>query len=274
MHGAGQVDGIITVSFGTRGSADECRMQTPTAHLETPRTGLPIALWELHRAMAVGATVELQVLDGDDGRRPDPASRADALVDVVTGAGFAVEPASVVVSGDETGLRAVRERTLADTVGADMRVLVCGLNPSVYAADAGVGFARPGNRFWPAALGARLVSRDRDPLHALRAHHVGMTDQVKRATRAAADLHAAEYRDGLARIDRLVRWLQPGAVCFVGLTGWRAATGLRADSGLQPEPIGGRPVYVMPSTSGLNARTTLAELTDHLRAAMAIADNR
>ena len=34
---------------------------------------------------------------------------------------------------------------------------MCGLNPSLYAADAGVGFARPGNRFWPAALAAGIV---------------------------------------------------------------------------------------------------------------------
>ena len=51
-----------------------------------------------------------------------------------------------------------------------MRVLVAGLNPSLYTADAGVGYARPGNRFWPAALASGLVTRDRDPMSALRDH--------------------------------------------------------------------------------------------------------
>jgi hypothetical protein len=37
-------------------------------------------------------------------------------------------------------------------------------------------------------------------------------------------------------------------------------------------PVGGRPAYVMPSTSGLNARTSLAELTEHLSAAARVAD--
>ena len=46
----------------------------------------------------------------------------------------------------------------------------------------------------------------------------------------------------------------------------------KAVAGLQPVAIGGRPAYVMPSTSGLNARTSLAELADHLRAAAAVAD--
>ena len=63
-----------------------------------------------------------------------------------------------------------------------MRLLVCGLNPSIYSADAGVGYARPGNRFWPAAIAAGLVTEDRDPRHALSHHGVGITDLVKRAT--------------------------------------------------------------------------------------------
>ena len=43
-------------------------------------------------------------------------------------------------------VEATRARTLADTVGPAMRLLVVGLNPSIYSADAGHGFARPGNR--------------------------------------------------------------------------------------------------------------------------------
>jgi hypothetical protein len=41
----------------------------------------------------------------------------------------------------------------------------------------------------------------------------------------------------------------------------------RAVAGRQPLGVAGRPVYVMPSTSGLNARTSLTELAAHLAAA-------
>ena len=41
---------------------------------------------------------------------------------------------------------------------------------------------------------------------------------------------------------------------------------------MQPDTFGGVPAYVMPSTSGLNARVPLDELADHLRAAAAVAD--
>ena len=62
-------------------------------------------------------------------------------------------------------------------------------------------------------------------------------------------------------------------VCFVGLAGWRAAVDRKAVAGVQPDGIGGRPAYVMPSTSGLNARVPPTELADHLRAAAALADD-
>jgi TDG/mug DNA glycosylase family protein len=148
-----------------------------------------------------------------------------------------------------------------------MRLLVVGLNPSVYSADVGHGFARPGNRFWPAALAAGIVTKAHDPRDALRVDGVGMTDLVKRATPRADQLTRDEYRAGTARVERLVAWLEPQAVCFVGLAGYRDAVDRNARSGWQPQPFGGRPAYVMPSTSGLNARVPPAELADHLRTA-------
>ena len=130
-----------------------------------------------------------------------------------------------------------------------MRVLLVGLNPSVYSADAGHGFARPGNRFWPAALAAGLVTRTHDPFHALRVDGVGMTDLVKRADAARRRAHARRVPRRRARgSSAWSRWLQPGAVCFVGLTGYRAAVDRDAQLGWQPQPFGGRPAYVMPNT--------------------------
>jgi TDG/mug DNA glycosylase family protein len=252
-------------------------------HMHVPRHRLPLALWDLHRALSIGAPLELQVLEGDYegdhlpgdliGGRFFAGWSAERLIDQVAGAGFEIEDGSVGVSGDEVRLRAVRGRTLADTVADGMRLLVCGVNASFYSADAGVGYARPGNRFWPAALGAGIVDKDRDPVAALIGHGVGMTDFVKRPTRTAAEVTVSEYRQGYGRVERLVEWLQPGAVCFVGLSGWRSVVDPKAVAGVQPESVGGRPAYVMPSTSGLNARTPLSELTGHLMAAEALADS-
>jgi double-stranded uracil-DNA glycosylase len=151
-----------------------------------------------------------------------------------------------------------------------MRMLVCGLNPSLVAADAGFGFAGATNRFWSAAVAAGIVTAPRRPLTCLAEDGLGMTDLVKRATPNADSLTAAEYRAGADRVRRLVEWLRPGVIVSVGLAGWRVAVDRRAAPGRQAAPFGGVPAYVMPSTSGRNARTSAADLADHLRAAAAL----
>jgi TDG/mug DNA glycosylase family protein len=252
------------------------------SYLHVPRRRLPWALMELHQTLRVGAPAAFTYRHGDqegasaedDDDFPgrffaewDP----DALVDVHTGAGFAVESCEHD-GGEWVNVAAVRARTLPDFVGAGMRLLVCGLNPSEYAADAGVGFARPGNRFWPAALAAGIVTRDRDPRHALTAHAVGMTDLVKRASPRADELRRDEYVAGVARVQRLVAWLRPAAVCFVGLAGYRAAIDARAVAGPIAGGFAGAAAYLMPNPSGANAHVTVDAVADHLRAAAALAD--
>lgn len=227
-----------------------------------PPAGLPAVLGDLHRSLRVGAPIEVVVGPG----APVPAR------DLLVGAGFeAVEPAPAPCPPGDGALRAVRARSLADTVGPGMRLLVCGLNPSLHAADEGVGYAGPGNRFWPALAGAGLAPPEamRDPVRLLREAGIGMTDLVKRATPRAAELTRAEHRAGLARVERLCGWLSPPAAVLVGLAGWRAAVDRRAVAGWQARPLGPTAVYLMPSTSGLNAATRLADIVDHLRAAAA-----
>ena len=163
---------------------------------------------------------------------------------------------------------AASERTLPDFVGPGMRTLVCGLNPSVISADAGYGYATPSNRFWRAAVAAGLTTAFRDPWMALARDGVGMTDMVKRATPRSSMLTKDDYRAGATRVTRLVQWLRPALVLFVGLEGWRAAVDPKATPGLQPEPFGDVRAYVMPSTSGLNASSQMDALVDHMRAAL------
>jgi TDG/mug DNA glycosylase family protein len=252
------------------------------SYLHLPRVQLPTALAQLHRALAVGAPVEMTLRAGaGEGPLPDddfPGRffarwEAGELADVVVGAGF--DQDRVVAAGEWLTVRARAARTLPDFVAPGLRVLVCGLNPSLVAADAGFGYAGATNRFWRAAVDSGLVgpARARRPLSMLAADGVGMTDLVKRATPRAQGLTRAEYRAGLARLARLVAWLQPRVVLFVGLAGWRAAVDRSAHPGHQPPHTAfpGSEVYLMPSTSGLNARTPRAELARHMEAAAALA---
>ncbi len=249
-----------------------------------------MVLREFRRTLPVGSPLSLSMIAERDGTPRSFVGGGDLpgrtfftwttkhLDDLLTGAGFEPGCAALEVreadGQDASSVWAETERirSIADTVGPDMRLLVCGLNPSLHAADAGIGFVTPGNRFWPAAIEAGLASKDRDPEHALRHHGLGMTDVVKRATARAAELTKPEYAAGLSRIERLCERVRPGAVCFVGLAGWRAAADRNAVAGPQMQDVGGRPVYVMPSTSGLNASSQHADFVDHFRAALALAE--
>lgn len=221
---------------------------------------LPLSFHRAHRNLEVDQRIDVVVTDRIGHER---------LVDLIEGAGWRLLDGPVPASRRRLEFQVERRHTLSDTVGTGMRLLVCGVNPSPYSADVGVGFGRPGNRFWPAALAADIVRVDRDPMAALAAG-TGMTDFAKRATRTAAEVTPDEYATGFARVTRLVGWLAPRAVCFVGLSGWRTMVDRQAVAGVQPDLIAGRPVYLMPSTSGLNARSTLSTLADHLSAASAL----
>jgi double-stranded uracil-DNA glycosylase len=225
--------------------------------IEASAAELPLALADLHRRLEVGETIRVRHVTSE-GRAGAPP-----FAMLMQGGGF-----------DATRARSTyrRIRTLPDYLGPDMRIMLVGLNPSVYSADRGVGFARPGNRFWPAILAAGLVDRDRQPRDALVDHRVGMTDLVKRATARAAELDAAEFRAGYRRVHTLVQWLQPKVVCFVGLSGWRSVVDRHAVAGRQAQTIGSSAVYVMPNPSGLNAHATVESLADHFRDVQRVAD--
>jgi len=238
-----------------------------------PHEVLPLALADLHRALALGAPAHLSLFAGDGtsvtGEDDDFPGRLfswwdpDRLRAVVEGAGFVVDDVRL---GERRHIElwARRARMLPDLVRPGLRVLFCGYNPSLYAADRGVPFARPGNRFWPAVLAAGLVTRDRDPWHAVREHRVGFTDLVKRATVAAAELTKDELRAGLERVTAICEWLAPDVVCFLGVGAWRDLVDRKATVGWQPHTLGPSRVYVMPNPSGLNASTQHDGFVSHL----------
>jgi TDG/mug DNA glycosylase family protein len=151
-------------------------------------------------------------------------------------------------------LRALPE--LGSIGGPGLSVLLVGINPSLRSAEVGHHFARPGNRFWPtlhaAGFTPRLLAAYEDGL--LPSFGLGVTNIVSRPTRAAAELTAGELRAGAIVLEAMVREWRPRLVAMVGVVAYRVAFARpRAGMGLQPEPIGGRPVWVLPNPSGLNA---------------------
>jgi TDG/mug DNA glycosylase family protein len=165
-------------------------------------------------------------------------------------------------------LAAARGRGVSDVLAPGLRVVFCGINPSLYSAAVGHHFARPGNRFWPALHGAGFTDRLLSPYEdgELLRYRLGCTNLVERATARADELDAEELRHGAESLAAMARRLRPQWLAVLGISAYRAAFGRPgAPAGRQPERLAGAPVWVLPNPSGLNAHYRLLDLIDAYR---------
>jgi len=168
-------------------------------------------------------------------------------------------------------------KTLADFVAPGLRILSVGLNPSIPSVDAGFPFANPRNRFWRALNASELLSGPVEPgveamQQLLERERIGFTDVVKRPTRGAADLCAADYREGSPYLRAKIESLEPRWVWFHGKLAWQyylryADKDGRDDGwGQQSWKIAGSSVFVTPNPSPANAAFSLDDLIESYNA--------
>ncbi|HEY0074279.1 MAG TPA: G/U mismatch-specific DNA glycosylase [Abditibacteriaceae bacterium] len=160
-------------------------------------------------------------------------------------------------------LRAAVNGRTPDILKKNLRVVFCGINPSVYSVVVGHHFARPGNRFWKALHGGGFTPhplaphQDRELLN----YGCGVTNVVERATVAAADLSAEELAEGGKQLEAKIKKFQPQWLAVLGIGAYRTAFHQpKAVLGLQEQAIGGARVWVLPNPSGLNAHYQPPEL--------------
>lgn len=160
-------------------------------------------------------------------------------------------------------IQAARDKTVPDVIGPGLKVLFCGINPSLYSAAVGHHFARPGNRFWPALHAGGLTERILSPSEdeALLTRGYGITNVVDRATATADALANAELVEGARSLTAKVDRFRPKILAVLGVSAYRTAFGLpKAVIGRQETPLGPSLVWVLPNPSGLNAHYRLADL--------------
>ncbi|RII13938.1 G/U mismatch-specific DNA glycosylase [Streptomyces sp. YIM 130001] len=146
-----------------------------------------------------------------------------------------------------------------------LRVLFCGINPSLLTAATGHHFARPGNRFWPVLHRSGFTTRQLLPAEQeeLLSYGLGITNVVARATARADELAPAELVAGGRVLTGTVERLRPTWLAVVGVTAYRTAFAERqAQIGPQQTRIGGSRVWVLPNPSGLNARWSLDAMSE------------
>ncbi|MGW2277351.1 G/U mismatch-specific DNA glycosylase [Streptomyces sp. NPDC001770] len=162
-------------------------------------------------------------------------------------------------------LAAARGRIVPDVVAGGLRVLFCGINPSLMTAATGHHFAHPGNRFWPVLHLSGFTPRRLAPAEQakLPSYGLGITNVVARATARADELTAEEYRAGGRILEDKVGRLRPQWLAVVGVTAYRTAFGeRRAQIGPQERTIGGARVWALPNPSGLNAHWTAGSMAE------------
>jgi TDG/mug DNA glycosylase family protein len=171
-------------------------------------------------------------------------------------------------------LRTYRDVEVPDLLpeGPDeLKLLFVGINPGLWTAAVQTHFAHPANRFYPALLRAGILTETVSPSAGMtdadrdlfRSRGLGITNLVSRASARAAELSAAELRDGGDRLRALARQRRPRVVAVLGITAYRQAFGVRkASLGLQPDPFEHAELWVVPNPSGLNAHETIATLAE------------
>jgi TDG/mug DNA glycosylase family protein len=152
-----------------------------------------------------------------------------------------------------------------DLVAPGLRVLLCGINPSLWSGAVGYHFARPANRLWPALHLAGFTPRRLHPSETseLLAAGLGVTNLVPYATARADEVSRDNLQVGAGRVAAVAERWSPGWVAFLGLTAYRVAFHRpKATTGAQPELLGGARVWLLPNPSGLNASYQLPDLVE------------
>ena len=188
---------------------------------------------------------------------------AGTLHEVITGTNMQGNFQFRRPSGED--LKRAHGKTVPDLIAPNLKVLFCGINPGLYSGATGLHFARPGNRFWPALYAAGFTARLLHPSEGdeLLAAGYGITAMVRRATATAAELDDDEYRAGKIALEKKVRKYKPRWVALVGLGAYRAGFEKpHAKTGRQEERIGSAGLWVLPSSSGLNANHQLPQLIE------------
>ena len=134
-------------------------------------------------------------------------------------------------------------------------MIIVGCNPGERSARVGHYYAGRGNMFWPLLYESGIVPELLEYKNDKRMLEfgIGMTDLVKRPTRGVEDLQRQEFAEGRVLLSQKLQQYAPKVIAFNGKITFEKFSQRACKLGLQKDLLYGAQVFVLPSSSGLNA---------------------
>ena len=147
-------------------------------------------------------------------------------------------------------------KTLPDYLRKGMKLVIVGCNPSESSVRAGHYYAGRGNQFWPMLFESGVVPEPFDYPDDRRIIEfgIGLTDLVKRPSKAAEELTRQDFAEGRFVLSQKLEEFAPRVVAFNGKMVYDQFAQRKCKYGLQKELLYGAQVYVLPCTSGQNTQ--------------------
>ena len=143
---------------------------------------------------------------------------------------------------------------LPDVLTAGLCVVFCGTQAGAVSARRGAYYAGPGNKFWKTLFETGLIPTTLGPTDflTLPRYGIGFTDVAKGTS--GPDTALMRRHVDIAGFLAKIRKHAPAIVAFNGKRAAQAVPGeqggLKLAYGLQPSPLAGSRVFILPSTSG------------------------
>jgi mismatch-specific thymine-DNA glycosylase len=147
-------------------------------------------------------------------------------------------------------------RTLPDYLRRGMRLVVVGFNPGENSVRVGHYYAGRGNVFWPILYDSGVVPEPLEYTDDKRVIEfgIGLTDLVKRPTKGIEEIERHEFAEGRFVLAQKLEQFAPRVIAFNGKLVYEKFAQRPCKLGLQKERLYGAHVFVLPSTSGQNAK--------------------
>jgi double-stranded uracil-DNA glycosylase len=150
-----------------------------------------------------------------------------------------------------------------DVLAEGLDVVFCGLNPASGAVADGHNFSNRSNRFWAVLnrSGFTDVRLRPEEDRRLLEYGCGITAIVRRPTRRAEEIAAAEFGQARPALEAKMRHYAPRSIAFLGKRGFANMIGQQnVPWGRYPEQFAGAMIWVLPNPSGLNRSFALDDL--------------